>query len=147
MSNMGTHRFAPAELNYDEISVGMMASFRHTVTINDIALFAELSGDHNPLHMDDTYAGQSRFGRRVVHGMFLGALFSRLVGMHLPGRRCLYLSQSLDFLGPVHIGDEVVVSGEVQRKHDASRTLVLRTELTVLDQAAVRGKALVQVLE
>ena len=79
--------------------------------------------------------------------MFLAALFSRLVGMYLPGRRCLYLSQSLDFTQPVFVGDEVEVTGEVVRKQDDTNTLVISTTLKVLpDRLAVRGKAYVKVL-
>jgi len=137
----------PVRLEYDEISVGMRASFRHAISEEDIRRFAELSGDFNPLHMDAAYASRTRFGKRVVHGMFMGALISRLVGMHLPGRRCLYLAQTLDFLETVHIGDEVTVAGEVQRKQETSRTLLLRTEVTVCGRAVVRGKAHIHVLE
>jgi acyl dehydratase len=136
-----------ADLDFADIGVGDRVSFRHAIVTEDVDLFARLSGDFNPLHVDATYAKQTEFGRRVVHGMFLAALFSRLVGMHLPGRRCLYLSQTLDFSQPVFIGDEVEVSGRVIGKQDATRTLVLRTELRVLpDRLAVHGKAYVRVL-
>lgn len=128
--------------------MGRCASFRRIVTDRDVRAFVDLSGDANPLHVDAAYAAGTSFGRPIVHGMFLASLLSRLVGMHLPGRRCLYMSQSIDFIEPVFAGDELEVIGEVQRKHDATRTLVLRTEIRVLpDRPAVRGKAHVKVLE
>ena len=147
--NSGRHSIdIAADLHFEEIKVGARASFRHTLTEQDIDQFATLSGDFNPLHIDEEYAATTQFGQRIVHGMFLASLFSRLVGMYLPGRRCLYMSQSLDFIQPVHVGDEVEVVGEVQHKQDATRTLVIRTEIYVLpDRLAVRGKALVKVLE
>ena len=80
--------------------------------------------------------------------MLLASLLSRLVGVHLPGRRALYLSQSVDFVQPVYVGDEVEVVGEVIRKQLAMRALVIRTEINASpDRPAVRGKAHVQVFE
>ena len=147
--NSGRHGIDTAsDLRFEDIKIGARASFKRTVTERDINEFAVLSGDFNPLHIDEEYAATTQFGQRIVHGMFLASLFSRLVGMYLPGRRCLYMSQSLDFIQPVHVGDEVEVVGKVQRKQDATKTLVIRTEIYVLpDRLAVRGKALVKVLE
>ena len=139
---------SPADLHFDAIAVGAKVSFRRVVQQEDVEAFARLSGDFNPLHVDPQYAAQTQFGRPIVHGMFLGSLLSCLVGMHLPGRRCLYVSQSLDFLQPVHVGDELEITGEVQHKQDALRTIVIQTEIRILpEQLAVRGKAHVKVLE
>jgi len=136
------------DLRFEDIKIGDRASFRRTVTEQDIDEFAALSGDFNPLHIDGEYAANTQFGRRIVHGMFLASLFSRLVGMHLPGRRCLYMSQSLDFIQPVYVGEEIEVVGKVQRKQDATKTLVIRTEIHALpNRLVVRGKAHVKVLE
>jgi len=137
-----------ADLRFEDITVGDQASFLYALTEQDIDQFAALSGDFNPLHVDEEYASSTPFGRRIVHGMFLASLLSRLVGMYLPGRRCLYLAQSLDFVHPVYVGDEVKILGEVQNKQDATRTLLIRTEIyTLSGQLAVRGKAHVKVLE
>lgn len=136
-----------AELKFDEIEVGTSATFIHKITGADVEQFASLSGDFNPLHLNDEFAATTQFGRRIVHGMFLASLFSRLVGMNLPGRYCLYMSQSLDFVQPVYIGEEVKVCGEVIHKQDATNTLVIRTEIYALpDRLSVRGKAHVRVL-
>jgi acyl dehydratase len=147
LSRSGNEAPEAADLRFADISVGDTACFRHSVTAEDVSAFARLSGDCNPLHTDASYAAQTEFGRRLVHGMFLASLFSRLVGMHLPGRRCLYLSQSLDFAQPVFIGDEIEVSGRVLSKNDATQTIMLRTEIRVLpDRLAVHGKAYTKVL-
>ena len=137
-----------ADLQLKDIAVGSRASFSHRITVEDVDRFAQLSGDMNPLHTDEDYASKTTFGQRVVHGMFLASLLSRMVGMYLPGRRCLYLSQSLDFVQPVFIGDTVRVSVEVLQKQEATKTLVLRTDIhSSPDKLVVRGKAHVQVLE
>ena len=137
-----------ADLCFRDVEVGAKASFRHVLTESDVVQFAALSGDFNPLHLDRGYAATTTIGHRIVHGMFLASLFSRLVGMHLPGRRCLYLSQSLDFLRPARVGEEVEVIGEVTGKQQATRTLVIRTEIFIVPHVlAVRGKAIVKVLD
>ena len=143
---MAVSRDIAADFGFDEIQIGDRASFRRTISAHDVRQFATLTGDLNPLHFDDEYAATTPLNRPIVHGMFLASLFSRLVGMHLPGRRALYLSQSVDFVQPVYVGDEVEVVGEVIRKQLAMRALVIRTEIHALpDRTAVRGKAHVQV--
>jgi acyl dehydratase len=142
-----THLATPADLRFDDIEVGTQASFRRRLTDDDIDRFAELSGDISPLHTDPQYAAGTHYGRRLVHGMFLASLVSCLVGMHLPGRRSVCLAQEFDFVDPVYAGEEVEVFGEVQRKQDATRTLILRTRIVALpDRVCVRGKATVRVL-
>jgi acyl dehydratase len=139
----------PTGLPFDDISLGQTASFQHIITEDEVNRFAELSGDYNPLHVDAGYAAKVQFGRRIVHGMFLGALISRLVGMHLPGRRCLYLSQSLNFSLPVFIGEMVEVVGKVGYKQESEKILIVETNVYKLpsNSAAVRGTATVKVLD
>src|SRR3990167_3301720 len=105
-----------ADRTFESIAIGENASLNHTITAEDVHAFAVVSGDHNQLHVDDAYAKATSFGQRVVHGMFLGALVSQLVGMHLPGKRALLMKESLEFKKPVHIGDTVTVSGTVLAK-------------------------------
>ena len=105
----------------EEIAPGMSASMSHVVTEEDIRKFADVSGDHNPVHPDEEYASQSRFGRRIAHGLFGASFFSGLFGTKLPGRGCVYASQNLKFRRPVYIGDTVlatvtVISVDVPRK-------------------------------
>jgi acyl dehydratase len=100
--------------------------------------FAVISGDQNPLHMDENYANTTPFKKRVCHGMLLASFFSRLIGMHLPGKNALYFSQSLNFKSPCFVGDEVTIEGEIVDKSMATKILALNT--TIYNQS---GKCLV----
>ena len=107
--------------------VGDRVSARRRFEDEDVRRFAELSGDFNELHLDDAAAARSRFGRRLVHGMLTASLFTRLIGMDLPGRGTIYMSQSLRFTRPVFIGDEVEAVVEVSAIDPARRRLTLST--------------------
>lgn len=132
----------------EDLQVGDQAVFRTVITEQSIAAFAALSGDFNPLHLEQAYAETVGFAKPIAHGMLLGAFVSRLVGMHLPGRRSLWLSASFDFVEPVYPGDEIEVAGEIASTHLAVSTLVVRVLVTVLPaRIAVRGKAVVKILE
>ena len=92
----------------EQIVVGMSVAYSQTITDADIKAYAGLSGDHNPVHVDREYAEQSRFGKRIAHGLMSAGFFSALFGTRLPGPGCVYVSQSLNFLRPVYIDDTVV---------------------------------------
>ena len=92
---------------FDDLAVGQEAAFAKTITEADIAHFVAVTGDTNPLHVDTEFAQQTFFGERIAHGMLSAALFSTLVGLHLPGIGAIYRSQSLEFLRPVYIGDTI----------------------------------------
>jgi 3-hydroxybutyryl-CoA dehydratase len=105
----------------EEITPGMTATVSHLVTDSDVAGFANLSGDYNPVHLDDEYASKSRFGKRIAHGLFGASFFSGLFGTRLPGPGCVYAGQNLKFRRPVFIGDVLVatitvLSVDVQKK-------------------------------
>ncbi|MBI3442687.1 MAG: MaoC family dehydratase [Candidatus Sungbacteria bacterium] len=136
----------PKDLLLKDISVGDTASFSRIFTRNDVLAFARLSGDQNPLHLDEAYARTTRFGRRLAHGMLVGSLCSTLVGMYLPGKRCLYLSQTLFFRKPVFIGDTVVVQGVVRAKSESTGVLEIGVSITKDDEEVLTGIATVQVL-
>ena len=108
--------------------VGEQASLSKTVTDSDVATFAELIGDHNPIHTDDEYARNSRFGRRVAHGIFTGGLISAVLGNHLPGPGAIYLSQQLEFLAPVFIGDTITAVVEVTSWRPEKRIITFKTD-------------------
>jgi 3-hydroxybutyryl-CoA dehydratase len=108
--------------------VGEQASLTKTVTDSDVATFAELIGDHNPIHTDDEYARNSRFGRRVAHGIFTGGLISAVLGNHLPGPGAIYLSQQLEFLAPVFIGDTITAVVEVTSWRPEKRIITFKTD-------------------
>jgi 3-hydroxybutyryl-CoA dehydratase len=130
---------------YQNIALGESAEFEVEITEALVEEFSQVSGDLNPLHMDEEYAATTPFKKRIAHGMLAAALFSRLVGMELPGRSSLYLSQSLRFRKPIYIGTAVRVKGEVSHKSDALRTLTINLELvdTSSDTVLVDGEAIV----
>jgi 3-oxoacyl-[acyl-carrier protein] reductase len=112
---------------FASLSEGDEESWAHTIAAEEVDAFAALSGDDNPLHMDDAYARTSGFQGRVVHGMLLGAWLSRVLGTHFPGPGVLWLSQSIRFARAVYIGDSVEVVVRVKHKAAELRTLVLET--------------------
>lgn len=134
------------DISFSDISIGDSASFERMVIENDVMTFAQLSGDTNPLHFDGAYAKKTKFGQPIVHGMFIGSLFSALVGMYLPGKRCLYLGQTLQFRKPVFINDTVVVHGSVVEKSESTHILTINTTVTRGEDVVVSGIATVQVL-
>lgn len=136
---------------YEDYVIGETASYTKAVTEADVVRFAELSGDFNPLHMDEAFAGESRFGRRVVHGCFSSALISTVIGMKLPGPGALYVSQTSHFRKPVFIGDTLTARAEVRekftKKEGTLRFLKLSTTVTnASGQIVTDGEALVIIM-
>jgi acyl dehydratase len=113
-------------LTFDDIEVGRKQRLERVMTAADVDAFGHLSGDLNPLHMDETFATRTPFGRRVVHGLLTGALVST-AHTQLTGPGFAYVGQELKFLGPVFIGDTVNVEVTVVGKKDAKRILILDT--------------------
>jgi 3-hydroxybutyryl-CoA dehydratase len=138
--------FTAPDLTLTDIVVGDSRSFSHTCTSADVEAFAHVSGDTNPLHLDEAYAATTPFGQRLVHGMFLGSLCSRFVGMELPGKRCLYLSQSLVFKKPVFIGDTVVVTGTVTAVSVATKIITIAFSFTKEGVEVITGEARTQII-
>jgi acyl dehydratase len=133
---------------FAEMREGDRAQFEVSVDDALVQKFADLSGDMNPLHMDAEFAKSTPIGGRVAHGMLGGALFSRLVGMHLPGKHCLYLSQSLFFRKPMRIPATVTVSGTVIQKIEALQALKIATVIADAKTGDILtdGEAMVKVL-
>ncbi|HSH68379.1 MAG TPA: MaoC family dehydratase [Deferrisomatales bacterium] len=98
---------------FDDLSVGQQATFTKTITDADLSHFVAITGDVNPLHVDQEFAQTTFFGSRIAHGMLTASLFSTLVGMKLPGTGAIYRSQTLEFLKPVRIGDTITAIFEV----------------------------------
>ncbi len=136
------------EKTFAEIHEGDTAQFEVAITDALVQTFSDLSGDSNPLHMDAVYAQETSLKKRVAHGMLGGAFLSRLVGMQLPGKHSLYLSQSLLFKKPVHLGTTVVVSGTVIQKIESMSTVKIATIIrdTATGEILTDGEALVKVL-
>ena len=101
----------------EDFEVGQHASFTKTFTEDDVQRFIEITGDVNPLHVDEEFAAGTPFGRRILHGMLTASIFSTMVGMLLPGTGAIYRSQTIRFLLPVHI-DETVIAHFVVRSID-----------------------------
>jgi acyl dehydratase len=118
-----------AQYTFEDICVGQSAEFVVHITQEMVEDFAQLSGDRNPLHMDETFARTTPFNGRVVHGQLGVSFFSRLVGMYLPGRNALYLTQSTSFHVPIRIGMEIIVRGTVTHTTPAAQTLTIKTEI------------------
>jgi len=134
----------PSEYSFDEIEIGMQKSFRIFISEDRLNDFAKLSGDDNPLHMNEEYASSTSFKKRVCSGMFLSSFFSRLVGMYLPGKHALHISQSLNFVNPCFIGEMITVEGKVVDKSPATK--IIKLETTITNESGKRiidGKALV----
>ena len=125
----------PANYRLKDIEIGQKMKFSVKVTESMLNEFAAITGDYNPLHMDETYAKTTSFEKRVCHGMLLASFFSRLVGMHMPGKNALYFSQSLNFQSPCFVNDELTVEGEVLDKSISTRIITLKT--TIYNQAGV----------
>ena len=137
-----------AEYKFDEIILGVKTKF--TVQINESTIneFARISGDYNPLHVDEQYAAKTQFGKRVCHGMLLASFFSRLIGMYMPGKNALYFSQTLNFQTPCFIGDKVTIEGEVIDKSQSTRIITIKTTAhNQVDKCLVDGIAKVIVRE
>ncbi|MDO5658786.1 MAG: MaoC family dehydratase [Paracoccus sp. (in: a-proteobacteria)] len=113
------------------------------VTDADIAKFAEISTDHNPVHLDDTYAQDTIFEGRIAHGMLSAGLISAVIGEQLPGHGTVYLGQTLKFMAPVRPGDLVRAEVTVEAIDHAKRRVTLATRCLVGDTVVVRGEALV----
>ena len=111
-------------------AIGTQATLSRTITENDILLFALVSGDHNPIHLDAEYAERTLFGKRIAHGFLIGSLISAVLGNEMPGPGSIYLGQTLKFLAPIHIGDTVTVTVKVVEIREDKRILTLHTECT-----------------
>jgi 3-hydroxybutyryl-CoA dehydratase len=114
------------------IEIGQRASLTRVISDDDIEAYAKLTGDHNPLHVDEAFAVRSRFGRRVAHGLLSAGLISALLGTRLPGPGAIYLQQTFRFVRPVYPGDTVTATVEVTAYREDRRMATLRT--TCADQ-------------
>lgn len=127
----------------EDIEIGMSRHLQKQVTDRDIALFAEVSTDRNPVHLDDAYAQDTIFQGRIAHGMLTAALISAVIGEQLPGHGTVYLGQSLKFMAPVRPGDVVRAEVTVTAIDHARRRVTLETRCAVGDTVVLKGEALV----
>jgi 3-hydroxybutyryl-CoA dehydratase len=129
----------------EELSVGQSAEAAHVVTDADIQGFAQVTGDRNPVHLDEAYAETTRFKGRIAHGLLTAGYISALIGTELPGPGSIYVSQSLSFKRPVRIGDEVTTKVTVEAVDLGKGLVTLATVCTVRGKAVLDGQAVVMV--
>lgn len=130
---------------FEDLSVGQTASIGKTITEADILMFAAVSMDTNPVHINAEAAKASIFKERIAHGMLSAGLISAVLGTQLPGPGTIYMGQTLRFRAPVRIGDTVTATVEVTALDPAKKRATLKTTCTVAGKAVIEGEAQVQV--
>ena len=125
----------------EEIQIGMKVSYSQTISDSDIKTFAGISGDRNPVHLDEEYACNSRYKKRIAHGLMTASFFSALFGTKIPGEGCIYVSQSLRFKRPVYIGDTVIAIVEVISIDLKKKRVFFKTICKVSDKIVTDGEA------
>ncbi len=130
---------------FEDLELGMEASFAKTVSEADIVGFADVTGDKNPVHLDAEFAARTMFKQRIAHGMLTASFISAVFGMELPGPGAIYVSQTLNFKGPVRIGDEVVAKVKVAELFPAKRRARFDCVCTVNGKSVLDGEAILMV--
>lgn len=142
------HYTTPVGHKYEEIQMGDTGSVSKTITETDVILYAGITGDNNPVHVNDVEAKNSRFGQRIAHGMLTAGFISAVLGTCLPGKGTIYMGQTLKFLRPVLIGDTVTALAEVIEKNDEKRQIKFKTTVTNQEgKLVVDGEAQVMLLK
>ena len=133
---------------FDDIKIGDNAELKHIITQQDIDKFVDLTGDDNKLHIDAEYAGKTSFKKPVAHGMLGASFISTIIGTKIPGDGALWYSQSIEFLLPVRVGDEITVKAEVLKKVEQQRSIELQTDIyNQHRQKVTSGVAKVKIIE
>ncbi len=129
------------QIPLEKIEIGMEVSYSQTITDTDVKAFSGISGDKNPVHMDDEYAKNSRYKKRIAHGMLSASFFSALFGTKIPGEGCVYVSQSLRFKRPVYLDDTVVASVTVTNVDLKKKRVFFQTVCKVNNKIVIDGEA------
>lgn len=130
-----------------ELKIGDSFSKERLVTDELIRAFAEVSGDHNPIHLDEEFAKTTRFGQRIAHGMLSGAFISAVLGHEFVEKKIIYLSQTLKFTAPVYIGDTVTTTATVSNIREDKNILTIDTICTKQNgETVVKGEAVIMLL-
>jgi 3-hydroxybutyryl-CoA dehydratase len=132
---------APQSIYFEDLRVGMSERYSKQVTAADVAAFAEISGDRNPIHLDEAFAAKTPFGGRIAHGIFTASFVSATIATRLPGQGSIYISQTLRFMAPVRIGDTVDTTVEVAELIERGRRCRLKCECRVGDKIVLEGEA------
>ncbi|GAB4391306.1 MAG: MaoC family dehydratase [Gammaproteobacteria bacterium] len=129
---------------FEQLVVGMSAVYSRTITDTDLRNFSGVSGDTNPMHLNEEYAKTTTFKGCIVHGFLVASLFSTVIGTKLPGPGCLYVSQTLLFKAPVYVGNTVYAKATVVELMPEKRRVRLSTQCIVHDKVVLDGEAVVQ---
>jgi 3-hydroxybutyryl-CoA dehydratase len=132
-------------LYLEDLTVGMSAMFGKTVTEADIVAYAGVSGDTNPIHLHDGFARTTRFGQRIAHGMLSGSFISAVIGTKLPGPGSVYVSQTMNFMAPVLIGETITAVATVTAIDERRRRVTLKTQCLNGDKVVIDGEATILV--
>lgn len=132
-------------LFFEDLQIGQTAAYARTVTEADIVLFAGISGDTNPVHINEEFASETMFSGRIAHGMLTASLISTVIGTRLPGPGAIYVSQSLRFKAPVRIGDTVTARATITELVPEKRRATIATACTVKNKVVLEGEAVVMV--
>lgn len=136
------------EFTFNELTIGQKAKFAHTFTEKDATKFADLSNDFNPLHTNKKYAQNTKFKGTILHGMLVASLLSTLVGIHLPGKYCLYLSQELQFRKPIRPNQKIIVEGNISNKIESLKIIEIETKIIDIENnLLITGLAKVKLLK
>lgn len=130
---------------FEDLEIGMEASYARTVAEQDIHSFAEVTGDKNPIHLDRAYASKTMFKDIIAHGMLTAGYISAVLGTELPGPGAIYVSQSLNFRAPVRIGDRVVAHVRVRELIPAKRRVILECKCSIGEKSVLEGEAVLMV--
>lgn len=130
---------------YEELEIGMSHETEHLVTEQDVMDFAKVSGDFNPLHMDEEYAKNTVFGTRIAHGALTASFISAILGNDLPGPGAIFTEMNMRFKRPVKIGSKVLVRAEVSEMQPRGNRVTLAVKCTVDDKIVIQGEAKVMV--
>jgi len=118
-----------AILNWADLSIGLSSQFETTINQEHLDLYSEISGDFNPMHTDDIYAKSKGFNQKILHGMLTSSLYSRLIGMYLPGKYCLLHGINISFISPVYAGDMLTISGEISYLNEAYKQVEIKANI------------------
>lgn len=133
-------------MQYEELRVGQWATMARTITVTEIVMFAGLTGDSNPSHLNDEWASRTRFGKRIAHGMLTAGILAAVLGTKLPGDGAIYVSQSLRFSAPVFPGDTITARAEVIELITERRRVRLATTcINQHGQVVLEGEAVMLV--
>ncbi|MEL6288688.1 MAG: MaoC family dehydratase, partial [Pseudomonadota bacterium] len=135
----------PRSYFFEDLEMGLSAHVLRTVTADDIQAFADISGDYNPVHLDEDYAAGTMFKACIAHGILSASYVSAVFGMHLPGPGAIYISQTLNFKAPVFVGDEVRTDVEVQALFPQKRRAIFACTCHVGARLVLDGEAVIMV--